>query len=148
MTFFIIFNIVIFIIIIIAVVIIIIFILTNLFTYLFIYLLLYFNHGVCRILTNISEIGISNTDVCAYAYTGFGVQSEGREVLFGHWPATCSLHVGLSLALVHEYPCRTRLLFRFGKPCSRVYVMHSLYNGSSSLDSWSYKRQHCNLQND
>ena len=68
--FFIIFNIVIFIIIIIAVVIIIIFILTNLFTYLFIYLLLYFHHGICRILTNISEIGISNTDVCAYAYIG------------------------------------------------------------------------------
>ena len=144
MAFFIIFNIVIFIIIIIAVVIIIIFILTNL----FIYLLLYFHHGVCRILTNVSEIGASNTDVCAYAYTGFGMQSEGREVLFGHLPATCFLHVGLSLALVHEYPCRTRLLFRFGKPCSRVYVMHSLYNGSSNLDSWSYKRQHCKLQYD
>ena len=148
MAFFIIFNIVIFIIIIIAVVIIIIFILTNLFTYLFIVVY----DGICRILTNISEIGISNTDVCAYAYIGHLYRS--RSAVWGQgsavWTlaATCSLHVGLSLALVHKYPCWTRLLFRFGKPCSRENVMHSLYNGSSSLDSWSYKRQHCNLQYD
>ena len=68
-------------------------------------------------------------------YTGFAMQSEGSDVLFGHWPATCHLHVGLSPALEHGYPCRIRVLFRFGKACSRVYVMHSLYNGSSSLDS-------------